>query len=337
MKHAVKRTVAAFALALGLAAPAFAADAPKNILNVSYDVSRELFVQLNPVFIKQWQAKTNQTIEIKQSHAGSSSQARSVLEGLPADVVTLNQYIDIQTLHDKGKLVSADWQKKFKNDASPYYSTPIFLVRKGNPWKIKDWDDLAKPGVAPVFPNPRTSGNGRYTYLAAWAYAVDKFGGDKEKAKDFVKKFLANVPVFDSGGRAATTTFAQRGIGDVLITFEAEAYAARRELGEDKFEVVTPTASFQADFPVAIVDKVVDQRGSREIATAYLEFLYGPEAQDILAKNYYRVTDSAVTQKYAAQFPAIKLITAKDLGGWDAITKEHFAAGGVLDQVFSGK
>ena len=334
----MKHTIAALAVLVGLAAPTVqAADAPTSILNVSYDVSRELFAQLNPVFIKQWQDKTKQTIEIKQSHAGSSSQARSVLEGLQADVVTFNQVTDVQVLHDKGQLIPADWQKRLANNSSPFYSLPIFLVRKGNPKGIKDWDDLVKPGVQPIFPNPRTSGNGRYTYLAATAYALDKFGGDKTKAQDFVKKFLANVPVFDSGGRASTTTFGQREIGDVLITFEAEAHSARRELGEDKFEVVTPSVSLLAEFPVSVVDKVADQRGSRALATAYLEFLYTAEAQEILAKNFYRVLDPAVAKTYAGQFPAVKLVKAADLGGWENIVKEHLATGGVLDQVFSGK
>lgn len=338
----MKPTVFVFAIGLlaGLIEPArfvHAADAPDSIMNVSYDVSRELFGQLNPVFIKQWRDKTQQTIDIKQSHGGSSSQARAVLEGLRADEVTFNQVVDVQVLHDKGNLIPADWQKRLGNNSSPFYSLPVFLVRKGNPKNIKDWDDLVRSDVQPVFPNPKTSGNGRYTYLAATAFALDKFAGDKVKAQDFVKKIIANVPVFDTGGRASTTTFAQRGIGDVLITFEAEAFSARRELGEDKFESVTPSQSLLAGFPVTVVDKVVDQRGSRALATAYLEFLYAPEAQDIIARNYYRVLDPTVAKKYAAHFPPVKLLSIDTLGGWDNIAKEYLAPGGVLDQVFAGR
>lgn len=331
------RAIATLAFLLGLAVtPVVAADEPRSILNVSYDVARELFAQLNPVFAKQWQERTQKRIDINQSHAGSSAQARAVLEGLPADVVTLNQVIDIQVLHDKGRLISAAWQTRFKNNSSPFYSLPTFLVRKGNPKNIRDWDDLAREGIQPVFPNPKTSGNGRYTYLAAMAYALDKFGGDKAKAQDFVKRIIANVPVFDTGGRGATTTFAQRGIGDVLITFEAETQATRRELGEDKFDIVTPSISFLAEFPVAVVDKVADKRGSRAVAVAYLTFLYSPEAQDIIARNFYRVHDADAARKYAAQFPTVKLVSADDLGGWSAIGKEHLAAGGILDQLLSG-
>ncbi len=313
-----------------------AADKPSSILNVSYDVARELFAQLNPVFAKQWQDKTKQTIEIKQSHGGSSSQARSILEGLQADVVTFNQVTDVQVLHDKGQLIPADWQKRFANNSSPFYSLPAFLVRKGNPKKIKDWDDLTRDGVQVVFPNPKTSGNGRYTYLAATAYALDKFGGDKVKAQAFVKKLFANVPVFDTGGRASTTTFVEREIGDVLVTFEAEAFGTRRESG-DKFEVVVPSISLLAEFPVALVDKVADARGSREVSTAYLQFLYSAPAQEIMAKNFYRVVDPAVAKAHAAQFPAVKLVSADAFGGWDKIAAEHFAAGGLIDQVFVAK
>jgi sulfate transport system substrate-binding protein len=325
------------ALGVMALAPAKAADPATSILNVSYDVSRELFAQLNPVFVKEWQAKTQQTIEIKQSHAGSSSQARAILEGLQADVVTFNQVTDVQVLHDKGKLIPADWQKRLANDSSPFYSLPAFLVRKGNPWKIKDWDDLARDGIQVVFPNPKTSGNGRYTYLAATAYALNKFGGDKAKAQAFVKKIFANVPVFDTGGRGSTNTFIARGIGDVLVTFEAEAYGTRREAGEDNFDVVTPSLSLLAEFPVTVVDKVADARNSRAVSTAYLEFLYTPTAQDIIAKNFYRVHDAAAAKKYASQFAQVKLVPAQELGGWEAIAKEHFAAGGLLDQVFVAK
>jgi len=326
----------ALVLALVLSGSVGAAEAPSSILNASYDVSRELFVQINPAFAKQWLEKTQQKIDIKQSHAGSTAQARAVLEGLQADVVTFNQVPDIQVLADKGK-VAADWQKRFADNSAPYYSLPVFLVRKGNPKNVKDWDDLVRADVQSVFPNPRTSGNGRYTYLAAMAYAQDKFKGDKAQSLAFVKKLLANVPIFDSGGRASTTTFAQRNIGDVLITFEAEAHAARRELGADKFEVVTPSVSLQADFPVAVVDKVADQRKSREVATAYLAFLYTPQAQDIIARNFYRPREAEAVKKYAAQFPAVRLLSAESLGGWDVIAKEHLASGGTLDQAFNLK
>jgi len=320
-------------LAIGFIASAgSAAQAPSRILNASYDVSRELFAQLNPVFIKQWQDKAKQKIEINQSHAGSSAQARAVLDGLKADVVTFNQVTDVQVLFDKGKLIAPDWQARFANNSVPYYSLPVFLVRKGNPKNVKNWDDLVRADVQVVFPNPKTSGNGRYTYLAALAFARDKFAGDKVQSLEFVRKLLANVPVFDSGGRASTATFVQRGIGDVLITFEAEAHAARRELGEDKFELITPSVSLRADFPVAVVEKVAQGRGSAAVATAYLGFLYTPEAQEILAKNFYRPIDAEIAKKYAGQFAEVRLLTADDLGGWEAITREHLATGGTLDQ-----
>ncbi|MBI2255199.1 MAG: sulfate ABC transporter substrate-binding protein [Proteobacteria bacterium] len=311
------------------------AEEPAEILNVSYDVGRELFADLNPVFQQEWQAKSGQTITVNQSHGGTSKQARSILEGLKADVVTFNQVTDVETLHKKGDLVVADWQSKFPNSASPFYSLPSFLVRAGNPKNIKDWDDLTRDDVRVIFPNPKTSGNARYTYLAATAYALDKFGGDQAKATEFVKKIFANVPVFDTGGRAATTTFVERGIGDVLITFEAEVQGARKEFGPDKFDAVTPSLSLLAEFPVAVVDKVADARGSREVSTAYLNFLYTPEAQEIIARHAYRATDEAVSKKHAAEFPAVKLVKVEDVfGGWDKVAKEHFASGGLLDQVF---
>ncbi len=309
------------------------AKGPDKILNVSYDVSRELFAQLNPKFAEAWKAKTGQAITTDQSHGGSSSQARAILEGLEADVVTFNQVTDVQVLHDKGKLIPADWQKKFADQSSPFYSLQAFLVRTGNPKQIKDWDDLVKPGIKVVFPNPKTSGNGRYTYLAATAYALKKFNGDQAKATEFLKSLFANVPVFDTGGRGSTTTFSERGIGDVLITFEAEAYGIKKASG--KYDVVTPSVSLLAEFPVALVDKVADKRGSREVATAYLNFLYSPPAQEIIAQNFYRVRDRAVAAKYAAQFKPVELATVeKDFGGWEKVQKEHFAEGGLLDKAF---
>lgn len=334
------KSVAA-ALSLGLAAisvqPAHAADAAQadSILNVSYDVSRELFGELNPVFQKEWKAKTGADIAVTQSHGGSSKQARAILEGLQADVVTFNQVTDIDVLHDKGDLVRADWRKQFPHDASPFYSVQVFLVRKGNPKNIKTWDDLAKPGTEIVFPNPKTSGNGRYTYLAAYASELDETGGDVAKTQAFIRKFFGNVKVFDTGGRAATTTFVERGIGDVLITFEAEAYGIAKQYEKDGYEVVTPPQSLVSEFPVAVVDKIVDKRNSRKVSTAYLNFLYEPAAQDIIAKNFCRVRDEAVAKKTAGQFAKVKLLTVdQSFGGWKKVNDEHLKADGILDQLF---
>jgi len=314
------------------------ADEPDSILNVSYDVARELFAEIDKAFIAKYQAETGKTIEINQSHAGSSAQARAVLEGLEADVVTFNQVTDVQVLHDKGGLIAADWQKRLPNNASPYYSFPSFLVRTGNPKAIKDWSDLVREDVKVVFPNPKTSGNGRYTYLAAWAYAKQAYGGDEDKIRQFIRKLFANVPVFDSGGRGSTTTFVQRGIGDVLITFEAETQAIERELGKDKFEVVTPPTSIMAEFPVSVVDKIVDERGSRAIAESYLKFLYSPEGQEIIARFGNRVHDAAVMERHKADFPELKLFTVEEVfGGWPKVTREHFASDGILDQLYGGR
>jgi len=327
------KTTAFAALAAGLGRPAFGQSAPGEILNASYDIARELFAAINPPFVAAWKAKAGQAVEVKQSHAGTSKQARSIVEGLQADVVTFNQVTDIAFLADKG-FVAKDWQSKFPNNASPWYSFPAFLVRKGNPKNVKDWPDLARPDVKLVFPNPKTSGNARYTYLAAFADALAKSGNDLEKARAVVGKTLANVAVFDTGGRGSTTTFVEREIGDVLITFEAEVNAVRREYGSDKFEIVLPPSSMLGEFPVAVVDKVVDKRGSRAIAQAYLEFLYGEEAQDIAAKNFHRVNNAKVKDKYAGQFPPIKLVTVEAVfGGWDKATKDHFADGSILDQL----
>ncbi len=316
------------AIALALGQPAVALD----LLNASYDVSRELYDEINPAFATEWKDKTGDTVRIRQSHGGSSKQARSVAEGLPADVVTFNQVTDIELLHQRG-LVGADWRQRLPHQASPYYSLPVILVRQGNPKQIRDWSDLARPGVQVVFPNPKTSGNGRYTYLAAYAFALDQGKGDRQQAAAFVGKLLANVPVFDTGGRGATTTFIERGIGDALVTFEAEVTAIRREYGKSNLEAVIPSLSLRADFPVAIVDKVVDRKGTRKLATAYLQFLFSPQGQDIIAKHYNRVDDAAISRKYAPQFPPVKLVTIDQVfGGWDAVTKEHFADGGILDQ-----
>jgi sulfate transport system substrate-binding protein len=306
-----------------------------EILNASYDVSRELFDEINPAFQADWKAKTGEDVQVRQSHGGSSKQARSVAEGLPADVVTFNQETDIDLLHKSG-LVGQDWRQRLPNRASPYYSLPMFLVRRGNPKKIKDWKDLAQPGVQVVFPNPKTSGNGRYTYLAAYAYALDANQGDQGKAKDFVTRLLANVPVFDTGGRGATTTFVERDIGDVLVTFEAEVTAIRKEYGKSQLESIIPSISLRADFPVAVVDKVVDRKGTRKVATAYLEYLYSDAGQDIIARKYNRVHSTAIAAKYQAQFPPVKLVTIQEVfGGWDAVTKTHLADGGILDQALA--
>jgi len=327
----MKSIVLLAALALG-AASASAVAKPVEILNVSYDISRELFEEINPAFAAEWKTKQKQDVVIKQSHAGSSRQARSVLEGLQADVVTFNQVTDVQVLQ-KGGLIGNDWQKRFPHNASPYYSLPAFLVRAGNPKKIKDWNDLIRPGVSSVFPNPKTSGNARYTYLAAYAYALEQNQKDQTKATAFVRKFLANVPVFDTGGRGATTTFVEREIGDVLITFEAEVNGIRREYGDKKFEVIIPSVSVLAEFPVAVVDKIALRRGTRDVATAYLQFLYTPAGQEILAHNFNRVREPAIVEKYKAQFPNVRLVTVEDVfGGWDQVNKTHFSSGGILEQ-----
>ncbi|HWK68189.1 MAG TPA: sulfate ABC transporter substrate-binding protein [Rhizobiaceae bacterium] len=306
--------------------PAWSAD---KILNASYDIARELFADVNEAFVAK-----HPGITVDQSHGGSSKQARAILEGLEADVVTFNQVTDIDALV-KGGFVSEDWKTEFANNASPYYSLPAFLVREGNPKGIKDWNDLVRDDVKVVFPNPKTSGNSRYTYLAATAYAKEAFGNDEEKVRAFISKLFNNVPVFDTGGRAATTTFVEREIGDVLITFEAETRGIAKEFGEDQFDIVVPSVSLLAEFPVAIVDTVVDKRGSRDLAKSYLDFLYTPEGQKILAENGNRPNDPAVAAEFKDQFPAVRLVTVEDVfGGWDKIQEEHFKAGGTLDQLY---
>jgi sulfate transport system substrate-binding protein len=324
---------AVIAISLWLA-PA-AAEEPQDILNVSYDVARELYADINKAFVAKYKADTGKDLTVNQSHAGSSKQARAVLDGLPADVVTFNQVTDVQVLHDKGNLIPADWQSRLSNNSVPYYSLPAFLVRKGNPKNIKDWNDLVREDVQVVFPNPKTSGNGRYTYLAAYAYALEAFNGDVNKTQDFVRKLFANVPVFDTGGRAATTTFIERDIGDVLVTFEAEVQGIGRQYGKDKVDLVIPSVSLRADFPVSVVDKVVDERGSRKLAEAYLNYLYTPEAQEIIAAHFNRPIDKDVAAKHAKDFTDVRLVTVEDVfGGWDKVTKEHLADGGILDQLY---
>ena len=307
----------------------------KTLLNVSYDPTRELYQQYNAAFAKYWQAKTGDKVAIKQSHGGSGKQARSVIDGLQADVVTLALASDVDAIHDKAKLLPADWQKRLPHNSSPYTSTIVFLVRKGNPKHVKDWDDLVKPGMAVITPNPKTSGGARWNYLAAWAYALKKTG-DEAQAKEFVKKLYRNVPVLDSGARGSTTTFVERGIGDVLLAWENEAFLALRELGPDKFEIVAPSLSILAEPTVAVVDKVADKRKTRAVATAYLEYLYSEQGQEIAAKNYYRPTLESVARKYAQQFPKLNLITADEVfGGWRKAQKTHFADGGSFDQIYA--
>jgi sulfate/thiosulfate transport system substrate-binding protein len=328
------RLLVAFA-ALSLWLNPALAEEPKDILNVSYDVSRELYADINKAFIPKYKAETGNEIAVNQSHAGSSKQARAVLDGLRADVVTFNQVTDVQVLHDQGDLVIADWQARFPNNSVPYYSLPAFLVRKGNPKNIKNWDDLVREDVKVVFPNPKTSGNGRYTYLAAYAYALETFKGDQAKAQEFVRKLFANVPVFDTGGRAATTTFVERDIGDVLVTFEAEVQSIGKQYGADKVDLVIPPVSLRADFPVAVVDKVVDERGSRKLAEVYLNYLYTPEAQEIIATHFNRPIDKDVAAKHAKDFAQVRLLTVEDVfGGWKKVNEEHLANGGILDQLY---
>ncbi|WP_397533565.1 sulfate ABC transporter substrate-binding protein [Roseateles sp.] len=303
-----------------------------QLLNVSYDVSRELYKDINPAFAAQHKAKTGRTVTVTQSHGGSSRQALSVASGLEADVVTMNQATDLDLLAEKG-LIRADWRKAFPNGAAPYTTTTVFLVRKGNPKAIKDWADLTRTGVSVIVPNPKTSGNGRYTYLAAWGSVIAK-GGNDAQARDFVAKLLANVPVLDGGGRGATTTFTQRDIGDVLVTFENEAELIENEVGKGKFDVVYPSITIEAEAPVAVVEKVVTKKGTAAAAKAYLDFLYSPEGQQIIAKHNFRPRDAAVAKANAARFPVVKTFTVDSLlGGWTAVTKTHFADGGVYDQL----
>ena len=321
-------------VALGSLAPVAAHAKDITLLNVSYDPTRELYAEYNKAFSAYWKAKTGDNVTVKASHGGSGKQARSVIDGLDADVVTLALAYDVDALHEKGKLIPADWQKRLPHNAAPYTTTIVFLVRKGNPKKIRDWNDLAKPGIEVITPNPKTSGGARWNYLAAWGYALKQPGGNDATAKDFVKKIFGNVKVLDSGARGSTTTFVERGIGDVLIAWENEAYLALKELGPDKFELVTPSLSILAEPPVAVVDKVVDKRGTRKVATAYLEYLYSPEGQTLAGDNYYRPRDAKIAAKYAKQFAPVKLFTIDEVfGGWANAQKTHFADGGLFDEI----
>ncbi|HEY0924261.1 thiosulfate ABC transporter substrate-binding protein CysP [Rheinheimera pacifica] len=310
--------------------------AAKELLNSSYDIARELFAEINPLFVAHWQQQSGETLTINQSHGGSSRQAQAILQGLRADVVTFNQSTDIDVLHQRGNLLPANWRERLANNASPYYSTMAFLVRKGNPKQINSWQDLAKPGVGLVFPNPKTSGNARYTYLGAYGDALQRFDNDDAKARNWVKTFLANVVVFDTGGRGATTSFVDRQLGDVLITFESEVNGIIKQYPDQQFERIVPPTNVLAEFPVAWIDRNIQRNGTEKQAKAYLEFLYSNAAQQVLARHFYRVHDADVVAATAAQFPATKLFKVEELfSSWDAVQSNHFASGGVLDQLLA--
>jgi sulfate transport system substrate-binding protein len=317
-----------------LALPALA---QSSLLNVSYDVARDFYKDYNPIFQKHWQAVAGESIEVKQSHAGSSKQVRAVADGLEADVVTMNQASDVDFLAEKG-LVAKDYAKRFPTNASPYTSTMVFIVRQGNPRGLKDWPDLVKPGIQVILPHPKNTGNGRYTYLAAWGYALSQPGGNDRTAQDFVARLLQNAPLFAAGGRDATTTFMQRKIGDVLVSFESEAELIAREFGRGEFEVVYPSLSVLTEFPVAIVDKVVDRKGTRKVAQAYLDYLWSPAGQENAAQNYLRPRNPETLKKYAAQFPALRTFTVDELfGGWSKAFPKHFKDGGTFDRIYQQK
>ncbi|MCE3232015.1 MAG: sulfate transporter, periplasmic sulfate-binding protein [Rickettsiaceae bacterium] len=306
-----------------------------ELLNVSYDPTRELYAKINPAFAKQWKEKTGDEVVINQSHGGSGKQARSVIDGLQADVVTLALSYDIDAVAEKTGKIPANWQSKLSHNSSPYTSTIVFLVRKGNPKQIKDWDDLVKDGVSVITPNPKTSGGARWNYLAVWAFADKKFGNDEAKTKEFVAKLFKNVPILDTGARGSTTTFVQRNIGDVLLAWENEAFLAINELGKDKFEIVVPSLSILAEPPVTVVDTNAKKRGTEEVAKAYLDFLYTKEGQTIIAENHYRPADEEVAKKFADKFPKVELLTIdKDFGGWQKAQKVHFNDGGTFDQIY---
>jgi len=335
MRHPLRHLIAATALTL-VAGATFAKDI--SLLNVSYDPTRELYVEYNAAFSKYWKAKTGDTVTVKQSHGGSGKQARSVIDGIDADVTTLALAYDIDEISEKAKLITPDWQKRLKHNSSPYTSTYIFLVRKGNPKGIKDWGDLIKPGVSVITANPKTSGGARWGYLAAYGYALRQPGGNDAKAKEFVSNLFKNVPVLDSGARGSTVTFAERGIGDVLLAWENEAHLSIKEFGDGKFDIVYPPTSILAEPPVTVVDKVVDKRGTRDVANAYLEYLYSNEGQEIAAKNFYRPIDEKIAAKYAKNFPKVNLFTIDEVfGGWTKAQKTHFADGGVFDQIYTKK
>ena len=328
-------TIALLAATFGAAAPIAASAKDITLLNVSYDPTRELYQDFNAAFSKYWLAKTGDKVTVKASHGGSGKQARAIIDGLDADVATLALAYDVDQLYEKGKLIPKDWQKRLQHNSSPYTSTIVLLVRKGNPKGIKDWDDLVKPGVSVITPNPKTSGGARWNYLAAWAFAQKKYGGDEAKTKEFVGKLLKNVPVLDTGARGSTTTFVERGIGDVLLAWENEAFLAQKELGVGKFEIVVPSLSILAEPPVTVVDKFAKKHGTEQVAKAYLEYLYTEEGQEIAAKNYYRPTLASVAKKYESQFPKVNLVKIdEEFGGWQKAQKTHFSDGGTFDQIY---
>ena len=328
----LKSITAAVLLSALAVLPASAKDV--KLLNVSYDPTRELYKEINAAFIKEWKDKTGDTLTIQQSHGGSGGQSRAVIDGLKADVVTLALAYDIDVISDRAKLFPENWQSRLPHASTPYTSTIVFLVRKGNPWKIKDWDDLVKPGISVITPNPKTSGGARWNYLAAWGYELHKTGGDEAKAKDFVSKLYKNVPVLDSGARGSTVTFAQRGLGDVAIVWENEAYLALQEFGADKFEIVVPLETILAEPPVAVVDKNADAKGTRQVAEAYLNYLYTPAAQQIIAKNHYRPRLESATSAANPPFPQVKLFTIEEFGGWRKAQAKHFNDGGIFDDIY---
>lgn len=332
----LKRLICFLTVGALIAGPDFPALAKEiTLLNVSYDPTRELYQEFNAAFAKHWQVKTGEKVTIRQSHGGSSKQARAVIDGLEADVVTLALAYDIDAIAEKAKLFPKNWQARLPHSSAPYTSTIAFLVRKGNPKGIKDWNDLVKPGVSVITPNPKTSGSARWNYLGAWGYALLKSGRDEAKARGFVTQLYKNVPVLDSGARGATTTFVERGIGDVLLNWENEILLGGKELGKDKFDIVVPPTSILAEPTVSLVDKVVDKRGTRAVAQAYLEYLYSSEGQEIAAKHYYRPVDRKIAAKYAAQFPKVKLFTLGEIvGDWQKTNKVHFADGGMFDQIY---
>lgn len=329
----LKRWLVAASLSLAVLTPAYA---QTQLLNVSYDPTRELYQDYNQAFIKHWEAQTGEKITIQQSHGGSGKQARAVIDGLEADVVTLALAYDIDAVADKGHLAK-DWQARLPLNSSPYTSTIVFLVRKGNPKGIQDWGDLIKPDVSIITPNPKTSGGARWNYLAGWAWALKQPGGSEESAKEYIRKLYQNVAVLDSGARGATTTFVQRGLGDVFLSWENEAFLALKEFGEDKFEIVVPSLSILAEPPVAVVDRVVDKKGTRKVAEAYLNFLYSPEGQRVAARNFYRPTDPNVAAEFKQQFVDVELVSINELGGWQAAQQKHFADGGVFDQIYTAR
>ncbi len=327
------KVVLSLALALQLAVPAFSQDI--TLLNVSYDPTRELYQEYNAAFAKYWKAKTGDGVRIDQSHGGSGKQARAVIDGLDADVVTLALAYDIDAIAERGGLLPKDWQKRLPDNSTPYTSTIVFLVRKGNPKDIRDWDDLVRPGVSVITPNPKTSGGARWNYLAAWGYALKKNNNDEAKAKEFISKLFKNVPVLDSGARGATVTFVERGIGDVFISWENEAFLAVNELGAGRFEIVFPSVSILAEPPVAVVDKIASRHGTQAVAEEYLKYLYSEEGQEIAAKHYYRPRLESVVSKYAAKFPKVNLFTIDEVfGGWQKAQRAHFADGGTFDKIY---